>query len=139
VIPTFIVFPTDTAKTGKETLLQSDASFATCGYGGVKIWDLQYTKESGLLRHRGHMHPVKCVSFNKDGDTIASTGGRYVKLWSRAGHLKKEIKWNSEERKGKWSVSNLDFTPDGKLLACVFVARGEADHVVIFNATEGEP
>jgi len=116
VIPTHITFPPDSPKDGS-------GCFTTCGFGGVKLWDLQFTKECALLRKRGHHLPVSSISFNNDGTTLASTGGRYVKLWSRTGHLEKEIQWRADtqaDRRAKWRVQAVAFTPDGSTLACVF-------------------
>jgi WD40 repeat protein len=71
---------------------------------------------------------VRRVSFDQDGNTLASTGGRTIKLWSRVGHYKRDVVWRNETSRlhGKWSVSCVSFTADGTTLAAVFVAHPQS-------------
>jgi len=110
--------------------------FATAGTCNIRIWDLEGIKEYAMLKPEGHANRVQSLSFSSDGEVLASAGASNVKLWTRVGHFKSQLSWRAEER--KWIVSSVAFTPDGTLLACVFVAAGEDDHVVIFDVPTGE-
>lgn len=85
-----------------------------------KTWGLVYK----LLQHwingdgfqernrlLGYTEPVTSVSFSPDGQTIATTSGNVIQLWSREGKKLQTLTGHSE------LVTSVSFSPDGQTLA----------------------
>ncbi len=87
----------------------------------LRLWDTTTSKNTRTLR--GHPTPAVSVDFSSDGQTIASSGGSIsgyywfavdhtVRLWDAASGTQKATLLGH-----KTSGSNVNFSPDGRILA----------------------
>jgi WD40 repeat protein len=88
--------------------------------GEIILWDLTTGRARATLReHRGRVHSV---TLSPDGKIVASSGMHGVKLWDVASakvlvSFEVSFKGGNEESR-IWLVGSLNFSPDGKMLAC---------------------
>ena len=80
----------------------------------IKIWDLEDGVKIKDLKE--HNWPVKSVSFNLDGKTLASGSNKTIKIWNL--ETGTEIKNLSKHNDG---INKLQFSPDGKtVVSCSY-------------------
>lgn len=76
--------------------------------------------------------PVTALAFSPDGKTLASSGYHEVQIWSvEKPELLRRIS-NVAER-----VYNIEFSPDGKLIAVAAGTPGQLGEIKVFNAADG--
>lgn len=72
----------------------------------VRVWDILSGHQR--LELKGHRDPVSRVSISSDGNLIASSDGKSVRVWSLA--------TGAELRSSEMSISGLSFSPVGRAL-----------------------
>ncbi|HYT95109.1 MAG TPA: FecR domain-containing protein, partial [Gemmataceae bacterium] len=106
-------------------------ALASSGWGGeVSFWDVK----RGELRFAIHAHSrdVKALALSADGNALATTDDRVVKLWDVPG--RKEL----TALKGlRFAVRALAFAPDGRTLATGGGAKKEGAELKLWDVETG--
>jgi formylglycine-generating enzyme required for sulfatase activity/WD40 repeat protein len=97
--------------------------------GTVHVWDLAAGKESGTLKTSG-LWPL--VAFARDGQMLAFSDGRVVRLCDLAGMVLRERAMSLKA--GLTPLSALDFAPDGHRLA----GTDDAGNLYVWDVATGE-
>lgn len=105
---------------------------------GVQLWDTKSGKQLNALS--GHQERVIAVAVGPGGKVIATTAWDHsIRLWDAdTGRELRKLGWPAKEKPiGTYpiAVSELTFSPDGKLLA----ASGYENHVWLWDLEKGEP
>jgi RNA polymerase sigma factor (sigma-70 family) len=104
----------------------------------VQLWDSKSGKQLNALV--GHQERVIAVAVAPGGKVIATTAWDHsIRLWNTdTGRELRKLGWPAKEKPiGTYpiAVSELTFSPDGKLLA----ATGYENHVWLWDLDKGEP
>jgi WD40 repeat protein len=105
---------------------------------GVQLWDTKSGKQLNALS--GHQQRVTAVAVAPGGKVIATTAWDHsIRLWDAdTGRELRKLGWPAKEKPlGTYpiAVSELTFSPDGKLLA----AAGYENRVWLWDLEKGEP
>jgi WD40 repeat protein len=113
-------------------------SFATASFDGtVRFWDAATAKHQKTLK--AHTTGVQCVAFSPCGKYLATsarpTGGERdpeISLWDLASD-----KEPARITGLRGHILSLDFSPDGKMLACGGGSFGQYGEVKLFEVASG--
>jgi WD40 repeat protein len=89
----------------------------------VRLWALDAKLPKTLAE-------VRSVAFNPNGDILSYSDDKTVKLWNQDGKLLKTFQWSNAR---KLPISNVAFSPDGKI-----VASGSLDKTVKLWSLDGK-
>ncbi|MDD2721809.1 MAG: PQQ-binding-like beta-propeller repeat protein [Gallionella sp.] len=93
----------------------------------IRLWDVLTKRELQTLTLG---ESIKTVSITNDGKTIAATQGASIDLFDAATGKRVE----QLDRKEKFIMDTLAFSPDGHLLA----SNGNGDAILLWNVATGE-
>ncbi|MDE0634261.1 MAG: hypothetical protein OXI43_00210 [Candidatus Poribacteria bacterium] len=105
------LYPMELDKVRWRLAFKPNSSILVCGdkNGEIHFWDV--TTRKPINKYIGHAYSITCISFNSDGNVLASgSGDETVRLWdTNTGHYKTI---NVGDR-----PDTLLFSPDGETLA----------------------
>ncbi len=102
---------------------EGDLLAMTESSGLLHVWE---TQSGAVRRVYSGVGEYGCLAFFPDGDSIATVNGNEIKRWDVSAPVKSELRKQSEEI----SLWNLQYSPDGKMLA----ASSDDGTIRIFDA-----